>query len=45
MITYEEAEEVVRRETELGWTFGTYCLDGRHIAESDELYVFDIGPR
>lgn len=44
-ISYEEARELIRRETEPDWGFGTYCLDDREIRENDELYVFNVGAR
>ena len=44
-VSYEQARESARARAEPGWTFGTFCLDDRHIVENDEFYVFNIGAR
>jgi hypothetical protein len=44
-VSYDEAPEIVRMDTEPGWGFGTYCLDDREILENDEVYVFNVGAR
>lgn len=44
-VSYEEAREIVRRQTVSGWPVGTYCLDDRVIVENDEFYVFVVGAR
>jgi hypothetical protein len=45
VVSYEEAREIVRQQTEPGWDLGTYCLNDRTIIENDEIYVFDVGAR
>ncbi len=44
-VTYEQAREIVRRNTEPDWATGTFCLDDRRIVENDEIYVFEVGAR
>ncbi|MFE3189884.1 hypothetical protein ACFXHA_12805 [Nocardia sp. NPDC059240] len=44
-ITHEQACEIVYRTVQPTWTHGTFCIDDRMIAETDDYYLVVIGAR